>query len=567
VERTIPTTESEEVELYQRTYYSLLRATTEVRIRTLEEVHASMNSLLHPNAKNPNPDMSAFIYSILRLPQCISSVKTVVLGQSKDMFARFGYKDVDKWEEVNSIARRRRCYFNGKDILACFVASRSDIDDIVPLLTAYQIEWNKLHQRLESIPSSFFLQDLCQEDMNYSPLTEILEIPIEDLDRLYAIWDKDFGCHLEEIAKLPVKDLKIRLLSGTLNEYRRATHIWWKNIVHHVPALEEKPVYFISSNNHSVVNCLSGFAMLHKEELIDFLQYPGNAGLLKEWEDIRTKRIPTSDENFFYYVLKKYMQTEMGAHLLQYQKEHERSLGITRIPSWHSFDVEAQIIDLSKLNQAYFDSRIRLNGWDRIDSNALILNIDYPLGLAAYNILIEVASFVHSVLGVYIMGKAATLNGIVGDIMLSKVVHDEHSLTTFLFPNCFKAGDVSKYLIYGTVLDNQKTVTVKGTFLQNAKYMDVFYREGYTDIEMEAGPYLSAVYEMFRPTRHPINEIVNLYGIPFDVGIIHYASDTPLGKGRNLGAGSLSYYGMDPTYASTVAILRRILERESGIFR
>ena len=28
--------------------------------------------------------------------------------------------------------------------------------------------------------------------------------------------------------------------------------------------------------------------------------------------------------------------------------------------------------------------------------------------------------------------------------------------------------------------------------------MDVFYREGYTDIEMEAGPYLSAIYEMTR---------------------------------------------------------------------
>ena len=45
-------------------------------------------------------------------------------------------------------------------------------------------------------------------------------------------------------------------------------------------------------------------------------------------------------------------------------------------------------------------------------------------------------------------------------------------------------------------LDNQKAVTVLGTFLQNSTYMDVFYREGYTDIEMEAGPYLSAVYEM-----------------------------------------------------------------------
>ena len=91
---------------------------------------------------------------------------------------------------------------------------------------------------------------------------------------------------------------------------------------------------------------------------------------------------------------------------------------------------------------------------------------------------------------------------------------------------------------------------MRGTFLQNASYMDVFYREGYTDIEMEAGAYLSAVYEMYRPQRHPVNEIVNMYGLPFDLGIIHYVSDTPLSKGRNLGAGSLSYYGMDSTYAA-----------------
>ena len=92
--------------------------------------------------------------------------------------------------------------------------------------------------------------------------------------------------------------------------------------------------------------------------------------------------------------------------------------------------------------------------------------------------------------------------------------------------------------------------------------MHVFYREGYTVIEMEAGPYLSAVYEMYRPKRHPVNEIVNLYGLPFDIGVIHYASDKPLGKGKNLGAGSLSYFGMDATYAVTLAILRRIFQLE-----
>jgi hypothetical protein len=84
---------------------------------------------------------------------------------------------------------------------------------------------------------------------------------------------------------------------------------------------------------------------------------------------------------------------------------------------------------------------------------------------------------------------------------------------------------------------------------------------------MEAGPYLSAVYELYRPKNHPTNEIVNLYGLPFDVGILHYASDTPLSKGKNLGAGSLSYFGMDPTYATSLAVLRRILDFEIARLR
>jgi hypothetical protein len=87
--------------------------------------------------------------------------------------------------------------------------------------------------------------------------------------------------------------------------------------------------------------------------------------------------------------------------------------------------------------------------------------------------------------------------------------------------------------VYGTVLDNQKAVTVRGTFLQNARYAQVFYQENYTDIEMEAGPYLSAAFELARPKRHPRDEIVNLHNVPFDIGFLHYASDTPLSKGQN----------------------------------
>ncbi len=235
--------------------------------------------------------------------------------------------------------------------------------------------------------------------------------------------------------------------------------------------------------------------------------------------------------------------------------------GFSRISSKHSFDVETQVIEIARLTLDQVDPRLRLGATEHLSkSDALILNIDYPLGLAAYDILAEVSARVGSVLGVYIMGKAATLNAVIGDVMISNVIHDEHSQNTYLFPNCLSAADVYPDLTFGAVLDNQKSVTVQGTFLQTADYMDVFYREGYTVIEMESGPYLSAVFEMHRPTRHPVNEIINLYGLPFDIGLVHYASDTPLGKGKNLGAGSLSYFGMDSTYAATLAILRRIFK-------
>ena len=80
---------------------------------------------------------------------------------------------------------------------------------------------------------------------------------------------------------------------------------------------------------------------------------------------------------------------------------------------------------------------------------------------------------------------------------------------------------------------------------------------------MEAGPYLSAVYEATYPERHPLDDAVHFRDLPFDVGFIHYASDTPYTRARTLGSRRLSFEGIDSTYASTVAITRRILEREA----
>ncbi len=562
MERTIPSTASDEIELYLRTVYSLLRSTAEVQIRTLEETHGGMNSSLHLDARKVSPDVSAFIYSLLRLPDCIPDVQTVVLGQSFTVFAQHGYTDLSDWQMVSARARRRRMYFNRQDTLACFIASRSDIDDVIPVLTAYQMEWNKLHNLLQRARPGLLDANCLQNSQAFDELAEALMMPVEDLDRLQVIWESDFLPYLSRIAHRKLS-LRVRLLSGSLSEYWRATRAWWDNIENCFPDLLNRPVYFISSNPHSVVNVLTGFALQHSAELADFLERAETADLKAEWQDIIEQNVRSSQENFLYYILKKYQQHRLGRHLVEAQRKYEESHGILRIPGEHSFDLEAQVIELARLSPEDMDPRLSPNDKAIFQkSDALILNVDYPLGLAAYNLLAKVAEHTSEILGVYLLGKAATLNGVRGDVMIPNVVQDEHSHNTYLFSNVFTAADITPYLVYGTVLDNQKAVTVRGTFLQNARVMDVIYREGYTDIEMEAGPYLSAVYEMYRPQRHPVNEIINLFGVPFDIGILHYASDTPLSKGKNLGAGTLSYFGMDSTYATTISVLRHIVQKE-----
>ncbi len=564
MERTVPSTASEEVELYLRTYYSLLRSSADVQIRTLEEAHAGVKSLLHPLVRDPIPDMSAFLYCLLRLPTCIHQVELVVLGQSIEVFTEAGFKEIESWEKVSSPARRRRCFFNGIDTLACFIASVSDIDDVIPMLTAYQIEWNKLHSLLRGNSSSISLlnPDGKDQDARLQELAQILSLQREDIDRLKTVWGDDFENNLRKIANTPRK-LRVRLLNGSMVEYRRATDTWWEHITQVCRELTDRPMYFISSNPHSVINLLSGYAFKNKNKLIDYLKETDNHELQEEWEHIQAQQVSSSQENFLFYILKKFQQTSIGTNFVTDQNNAEIDCGILRVSSEHNFEVDAQIIELNQICSDTLDPRL-LDGdlTFLARSDAILLNIDYPLGMAAYNILSEVSEHVEKILGIYIMGKSASLNGAVGDIVIPNVVHDEHSKNTYLFQNSFSAAHVTPYLMYGAVLDNQKCVSVRGTFLQNSRYMEVFYREGYTDIEMEAGPYLSAVYEMYRPQRHPVNEIVNLYEVPFDIGIIHYVSDNPMGKGRNLGAGSLSYYGMDSTYAASVAMLRRIFQLE-----
>ena len=59
---------SDEVELYHRTYTTLLRSSGETLLRVLEPSHRSMNSSLHALAATGELDLGAFLYAMRRLP-------------------------------------------------------------------------------------------------------------------------------------------------------------------------------------------------------------------------------------------------------------------------------------------------------------------------------------------------------------------------------------------------------------------------------------------------------------------------------------------------------------------
>jgi hypothetical protein len=312
------------------------------------------------------------------------------------------------------------------------------------------------------------------------------------------------------------------------------------------------------------VNLLTSTARTQEPEIVAFIEQHGPDYLREELQRFRDGRTEGSWENFLYYGARLYYESrpEGGDEWLR-RIELERSVGVTHISSRTALRVSAQVMALDRLDPAGLDPRLGPLDAERLAKcEAVVLNIEYPLGLAAYNILRELTESSDGLSGVYVLGKAATLNADVGDVLISGVIHDEHSGSTYWLDNAFSFDDIAPFLVFGSGLDNQRAVTVKSTFLQNRNYLDFYYREAYTVVEMEAGPFCNAVYEVADADRYPVGEAVSFAKLPIDFGIIHYASDTPYTQARTLGARGLSYYGMDSTYASSVAILRRILTLE-----
>jgi hypothetical protein len=540
------------VELYVRTYTTMLQSSGEIKVDSLVQTHIRMGSVLHPLAGQPQSDMGALLYAVRRLPRAIDRSRHVVMGQSPQGFRAVLGADIMEWQPVKAPARRRRWYHDG-DTLAVLIASMSDIDDLVPSLVAYQIEWNKLHASLQDV------------ELGDEAAREAAGASEEDWQRLHEAWGETFDATLAAV-KNEECHIGLRLIGGSHLGYARIASRWWLPIAAAMDEMgvREAPIYFVSSNSHSLVNVLSGTAREFEPEILQWIR-ENDPDLEDERRKLELGHSRASRQNWLYFGARQIFDLHPDRERLRRRRvELEASRGICHIPARGTgVDSAAQIFKISSLEPGAIDPRVGEVDAERMRaSDACILNVDYPLGLAAYHILRQVAENSSWVAGVYVMGKAATLNSDVGDVMIPNVVYNEHSGNTYWLDNVISASDVQPHLVYGSAVDNQRAVAVRGTFLQNRDYLEFYYQGHYTVVEMEAGPYLDACYEIGQPDRYPLNESVNMARLTFDLGIVHYASDTPYTQARTLGARGLSYRGLDSTYAASIALARRILQRE-----
>jgi len=552
---------------YLQTYHSLLSSQGELAVCDLEVMHAEMRSSLHFLAGSHEVDVSAFLYSVRRLPPFLERVESIYLGQNEDVLAKTGLgnlKDYALWRQARAQVRNRFALTDGGGRLVVFICSLSDIDDLISSLTCYQIEWNKMHTRLIRTPLG---QDLAlgavRADEIGERIRKAIGISQDNWALLRQVWGQNWNEKMAALAKSP-KSFKVVLSSDKPDDYQQMYQAWWDllSLQFRGLNLSDRPIYFVSSNDYSLADLLSGYAFSHRGAILGRLMDVNKEWLNRIWGLIQSDEEPGRQENLLYYALQSYLEADLGRR--DEMSEMEKESGIMRHEESTSLRIKCQMIEVCSLRSERMDLRLHIDGLEMLkQSRAIILNIDNPLGLAAYYLLSLICSSLKNLEGVYIMGKAASMQGRMGDVMIPTEVFDMHSKNAFTFNNCFSIRDIMDLMMDSAVFDCQKAITVKGTFLHNREMMERFRQEDYSDIEMEAGPFLCAVYENLYKKRTPIGAGIDLTErLGYELGILHYASDTPYSKRVSLLSENLGFAGVEAIYACSAVILRRILERE-----
>jgi len=115
---------------------------------------------------------------------------------------------------VSARVRRRRSFYDGNSILACYIASRSDIDDVIPNLVGRQKEWKKFHDLLGNLSLNHYIFQREPMDDEMESLSEAFDLSRKDLKPLLIILGSSF-LKMVGIIRANKLNFRVRLLSSS----------------------------------------------------------------------------------------------------------------------------------------------------------------------------------------------------------------------------------------------------------------------------------------------------------------------------------------------------------------
>lgn len=521
-------------------------------IEELCDAFKAMKPSLHRYCDEPHiVDVEALIYAIERLPATVHKVREVLV--QSDVPDKL--PTMAGVERVPSGARRRPTFQLGEDLVIVVAREgRTELLDLISLLTSYLIEARKIGDLLSLDPLgeelSHLKQPLTLAEHNrlLARLAFVLGVTDDLVVRLDECWNGEL---LQRVVALTAKppSITVRLHRGySVDASRDRARDWARSLQEAVEREcgPDAPVHLLSSNTHSTVNLLSGYANCVTDEVWEW------ARANKLYDDELTSLGSQRPENITYFLLRDWLRA--FPERKQEKRDWETLHGIFNLDDAHHVGVEAQVLNLASLPHSRIDSRLHLSADSLKNDAPVLINFDYAFGEQA-GILVEqlFRQFGHRIASFSIMGKAGTVVGRRGGIMLPSYLLRGGSRDIYDLPfgNALTAQDLDG-LKMDEIHAGGPMLTVAGTIMQNDEMLEEYRDEwGVLGLEMEGIPYVRALHQCQK---------LGLTRDQLDVAVGYYASDAPLVPGESLSR-ELSFEGLNATYALNIAILHRILGR------
>lgn len=506
----------------------LLAGVAEGRIdlRRLLPLYRALEPALHPHAGTARVvDVDALTYAVRRLPDNVT--RTFAYYLTETLPALYAEPD-GRFRAVETPARRRAAYemMPGKNMVL-LRDGVSDLFDLITCLCLFATEARKLRRLIRDGGGLDTV-----DDATFDPLRQVWPTGLQDRLTEIALHHEDFRIEIHK----ELDNYNSAHAERWIQQIAGGTRRLLGTDPADLPA--DFPVHVISSNTHSVLNCLSPWMGRHAEEVRRWAEAADHPLVREAW---------TEPRDLVYALARDYF-AEDPRHLEEKRSE-DAEAGILSL-EWTAFTgIAVQLVDTGRLSPAALDPHV---GDPAGAPRGLIVNIDYAFGEQAEHIIGSLVSlFGRRVASVNVLGKAGGLQGARGDVLVPTGFVEQSGDAFHPIPG---GNAVDANWIAGSLPDRGvhqgNVLTVMGTLLQNRRMLH-FNRHIWrcVGLEMEGSFYL-------RRIRKAMDAGVLAPSVP--LRFLYYVSDLPLRHDANLSASLRSREGIPPLYATTRAVLRAV---------